>query len=169
MHGRRESIIGRLAFVDVIIRMQHLLFVRQLAALNDVPPVGHHLIDVHIGLRAGSGLPHHQWELIIEFAVQDLITNLTDQFGFVFGKYPQVMVGQGSCFFQDGESTDNFLRHLLTADLEVFGGTLGLGSPVLFGRYVYITDAVFFLSKSHNSIFVRSVSMDQRSVRAGKG
>ena len=51
------------------------------AAEQLVGAVGDHLVDVHVGLGAGAGLPHDQRELIVELAVDDLLRGLDDGLG----------------------------------------------------------------------------------------
>ena len=45
------------------------LLAAQLAAEGFDRPVGDHLVDVHVGLGAGAGLPDPQGELAIELAL----------------------------------------------------------------------------------------------------
>ena len=59
VHRGREDVVGRLAEVDVVVGMDA-------AARPRSPPsssrgaVGQHLVHVHVGLRAGAGLPHRR-------------------------------------------------------------------------------------------------------------
>ena len=62
VHGGRDAVVRRLAHVDVIVRM-HRRFRAELAAERDIGGVGDHLVDVHVGLRAGAGLPDQQREM----------------------------------------------------------------------------------------------------------
>ena len=80
VHRGREAIVRRLAHVDVIVGMDRR-FCSELAAEPLVGAVGDHLVHVHVGLSAGSGLPHHQRELIVELAVDDFLRSLDDRLG----------------------------------------------------------------------------------------
>ncbi len=77
VHRGREAVVRRLAHVDVIVRM-HRRFRAELAAEHLVGAVGDHLVDVHVGLGAGAGLPDHQREMIVELAVDHLLRGLDD-------------------------------------------------------------------------------------------
>ncbi len=68
MHTGREGVVRRLAFIYVIIWVNHALALTQFVARNYMSAVGYHLIYIHIALGAGTGLPDNQWKLIIEAA-----------------------------------------------------------------------------------------------------
>ncbi len=53
----------------------------ELAAEQFVGAVRDHLVEIHVGLRAGSGLPHHQREMIVELAVDHLARGADDGAG----------------------------------------------------------------------------------------
>ena len=80
VHRGREAVVRRLAHVDVIVGM-HRRFRAELAAEHFVGAVGDHLVDVHVGLGAGAGLPDHQREVIVELAVDHLLRRLDDGVG----------------------------------------------------------------------------------------
>ncbi len=77
MHGRREGVVRGLAAIDVVVGMN-----RRLAASNArqdlVGASGQHLVDVHVGLGAGTRLPHHQREFVLQPAAQDLVGSRHD-------------------------------------------------------------------------------------------
>ncbi len=50
-----------------------------LAAEHLVGAVGDHLVEVHVGLGAGAGLPDHQREMIVELAVDHLLRGADDR------------------------------------------------------------------------------------------
>ena len=72
VHGGRKGVVRRLAHVDVVVRM-HRRLGAELAAEQLVGAVGDDLVDVHVGLGAGAGLPDHQREMVVELAVDDLV------------------------------------------------------------------------------------------------
>ena len=56
VHRRREDVVRRLAAVDVVVGMHEpALAARPAEELRGA--IGEHLVDVHVGLRARSGLP----------------------------------------------------------------------------------------------------------------
>ena len=67
VHSGRESIVRRLAHIDVVVR------VSQLPAGDLVSARADDLVRVHIRLRAGAGLPYNKREMIIELPRDDLI------------------------------------------------------------------------------------------------
>ena len=71
VHGSRECIIGALALVHVVVGMD--------AAVDKlVAPVRQHFVDVHIGLRAASGLPYGQRKLIVPLTFKHFISRQKD-------------------------------------------------------------------------------------------
>ena len=77
VHGGRDRVVGRLAHIDVIVRV-HRLFRAEFAAERDIGGVRDHLVDVHVGLGAGAGLPHQQRKMLVELAVGDVLRNGDD-------------------------------------------------------------------------------------------
>ena len=82
VHRGREGVVGRLAAVDVVVRVHRRLGAERRAE-QLVGPVGDHLVGVHVGLGAGAGLPHHQREMLVEPAVRDLLGRARDRVGEV--------------------------------------------------------------------------------------
>ena len=52
VHSGGEGVIGGLRLVDIVVGVQHLLCIGELATLKYVSAVGNHLIHVHVGLGA---------------------------------------------------------------------------------------------------------------------
>ena len=77
VHGRRIGIVRRLAHVDVVVGMHRLLGAHHAAQHLD-RAVRDHLVGVHVGLRAGAGLPHHQREMLVELAVDHFLGGRDD-------------------------------------------------------------------------------------------
>ena len=109
-------------------------------------PVCHHFIHVHIALRAGAGLPDHQRKLIIQFSCQDLIAYFADEFTLDIIEHTQLIVGDGSCFFQISESTDDLLRHPVDVlrNGKIHDAALGLCAVVCISRNLNSSHGVFF-------------------------
>ena len=55
VHGRGEGVVAAHAHVHVVVGV-HGLLAAHLAAHQLDGPVGHHLVHVHVGLRARAGL-----------------------------------------------------------------------------------------------------------------
>jgi len=118
VHGGRKNIVGRLGLIDIIIGVNYG-FVPEFAAVQLQGAVGDHFIDVHIGLCAAAGLPNHQGEMRVEFAVDDFLGGQDNQIGFFEVQQAQRFIGQGRGFFYQGQSADDFPGHGFAADSEI--------------------------------------------------
>ena len=119
VHRGREAVVRRLAHVDVIVRM-HRRLRAELAAEQLVGAVGDHLVDVHVGLGAGAGLPDHQREMIVELAVDHLLGGRDDGAHAARVEQLERMIDLGGGALDDAERADQGPRHALGADAEVF-------------------------------------------------
>ena len=72
VHGGRERVVRRLAAVDVVVRVHRDLRAHLAAGLLD-RAVRDDLVDVHVRLRARTGLPDDEREVIIELAGDDFV------------------------------------------------------------------------------------------------
>ena len=72
MHHSRIAVITGLASVDIIIRMNR--FVPKCTPKNLDGSIGNNFIRVHVRLGSGSSLPDDQWEMIIEFSLNQLVS-----------------------------------------------------------------------------------------------
>jgi hypothetical protein len=59
----------------------HRVLRADLAAQHLDGAVGDHLVGVHVRLRAGTRLPHHEREVVVELAVDDLLRRRDDGIG----------------------------------------------------------------------------------------
>ena len=66
-----KGIVGRLAFIDMVIGMDRRLAAAR-ARQQFIGPPSNHFVDIHIGLRARACLPDDQGELIVERARDDV-------------------------------------------------------------------------------------------------
>src|ERR1700722_18738427 len=112
--------------------MQELLFIGQLAAVQDMPAVGDDLIDIHIALGAAPRLPNDQWKIRIERPTEDLIANPADKVGLLFGEQTGLLVGKSGGFFEISEGPDDLLRHFVDVlgDGKILYAALGLGAII---------------------------------------
>ena len=145
MHGRGIDIVAGLAFVHIVIRVHQTGFTA-LAAHQLAGPVGQHLVDVHIGLGAGAGLPDHQGELIGVLAREHLIGGRIDGSGFFLVQQTQRLVDAGRGLFDLRQRSNDFTRLLLAADVKILQRALRLRAPELVGGYIDQAKSVFFLA-----------------------
>ena len=170
MHRGREAVVRRLAHIDVIVGMDRR-FLAALAAEHFVGAVGDHLVDVHVGLGAGAGLPHRQREMIVELAVDDLLRRLHDGLCAARIERSERQIGFRRGALDDGERADDRARHALLADAEIIARALGLRAPVAVRRHFDRAERIgfgaglhFFLKRSS-----RTTSAPPRAVRFGLG
>jgi hypothetical protein len=82
----------------------HRLLAAQFAAHHLDGAIGDHLVDVHVGLCAASGLPNHQWKVLVPLAFNHLVGSLDDVVGNV-AVQSEALVDSG-CRLQQLQSTD---------------------------------------------------------------
>ncbi len=128
MHGGRDRVVGRLAHIDVIVRM-HRLFGAEFAAERQIGGVGDHLVDVHVGLRAGTGLPHQQREMPVQPAVGDVLRHRDDRLRAAAVERTEIAVDLGGGALDQAERTHDLDRHAFRTDAEIVQRALGLRAP----------------------------------------
>ena len=138
---RGERVIGGLGAVDRVVGMQHAL------AGNLVAAVGDDLVDVHVGLRARTRLPHLERELPVELAGKNLITCLRNELAGARGQHAKLDVGLGRRLLEDGERPHDLDGHRLGADAEVLVAALGLRAPQGTCRHLHVTHGVVLYAK----------------------
>ena len=106
VHRSREGVVGRLAVIHVVIRMDRLLRSHHSAGQLD-RAVRDHFIGVHVGLGSGSGLEYHQWKLGVQLSVDNLLRRADDQIHFVMRQLAQFGVRQRRALLQDAERADH--------------------------------------------------------------
>jgi len=57
----------------------------QFIARQHMGPVGYHLIDIHIGLGTGTGLPDFQRKMAVQISGNNFIADPDDQISFLPG------------------------------------------------------------------------------------
>ncbi len=113
-------------------------------AQHFVGAIGDDLVQVHVGLRAGTGLPDHKREMRIELPVHHLLRRRCDGIGDAGVQKPQILVGEGRGALDHGERADQRLRHDLAADFEIALGALGLGAPIALAGHLDGPECVGF-------------------------
>ncbi len=112
VHGCRERVVGRLGHVDIVVRM-HRGFRPHHPVREFDGPVGDHLVDVHVRLRAAAGLPDPQGKMVVEFTRDHLICRLADEFHLCsrfdvfFLEQPELQIHLGGRFFEDSKRPDD--------------------------------------------------------------
>ncbi|CAM2158157.1 conserved hypothetical protein [Paraburkholderia tropica] len=134
VHGRREHVVGRLAAIDVVVRM-HLARFAALAAENLARAVRDHLVEVHVGLRARAGLPDGERELARMLAFDDLVGGLHDRARLGLVEHAEAVIHFGGRALDRRERGDQFRRLLLGRDAEVLQRALRLRAPQLRGGH----------------------------------
>jgi hypothetical protein len=125
--------VGKVSFVDVVVGVD-----RRLAADGGTREldgaVGDHLVDVHVRLRAGAGLPDIERKLAVELALDHLVADAGDEIGHParqqaeLGIDPRRRLLDVAIGMRDGE------RHAIVADGEVDQRALRLGAPIMLAR-----------------------------------
>lgn len=77
VHDGGEGVVGGGGHVDVVVGVDGLL-ASHLSTQDLNGTVGDDLVGVHVGLSAGTGLPHNQREVVNELEVGDLSSSLLD-------------------------------------------------------------------------------------------
>ena len=143
VHGCREGVVGRLRHIHVVVGV-YGIFRAEDSARDFNGAIGDDLVHVHVGLGAAASLPDTQRELFVQFALDDFVRRLDNQFCLVGWQLPQILVHQGCRFFENAEGADQLRRHGVAADVEMKQGTLGLRSPINVSRNLDFAHAVGF-------------------------
>ena len=147
VHCSGECVIGRLAHVDIIVRMQDLL------ASDFVATIRNNFIGIHVGLRAASCLPYDQREVFIQTAGDHLVTGSGNcrKLFLCHALRTELVVRHCSSLFQDTESVCDLTGHGLDAytDQKVLVAALCLSCPILVGRYLYLAHRIVFNAILH--------------------
>src|SRR5690606_25045377 len=75
VHTGWIGIVRRLRFIDIVIWLEDEFTFADFTSGKYLRTIGNHLINVHIGLRPRTRLPDDQRELVVQFTLQNLITN----------------------------------------------------------------------------------------------
>ena len=124
VHGSGEGIVRGLGHVDVVVGVNGLLGA-ELASEELNGAVGDDLVDVHVGLGAGTGLPNNQGKVVQELALDHLVGGLDDGLTNSLVEAVGHVDGGGSAL-QDTEGLDERLGHALggSTNIEVLERTI---------------------------------------------
>ncbi len=143
MHRGREGIVGGLAHVAVVIRV-HGLFRPHYAAQHFDRAIRDHLIRVHVGLRAGPGLPDDQREVIVKLAVDHFSCGGGNRVADLGAHVPLVDIDQGTGFLDDAKRADDRNGLAFPANREILDRPLCLRAPIFVGGNIQRAKAVGF-------------------------
>jgi hypothetical protein len=102
LHRGRIDVVGALAQVDVLHRMQVLVLPAHMAEELE-RPVGDHLVRVHVRGGARATLDHVDDELLQQLALADLLARAHDGLGFFIGKKTERIVRERRRLLHAGE------------------------------------------------------------------
>ncbi len=129
VHRGREHVVRRLPAVHVVVRV-HEALLAALAAHQLACAVGDHLVQVHVGLRAGPRLLDGEREFVQMLAVDRSRRRPDDRARLRGVEHLQLQVHLGGRALHDGERRDQFRRPCLSLDsLEILQGAVRLRAP----------------------------------------
>ena len=130
VHRGRERVVRRLAHIDVIVGVNRL-FGSEFAAQHFAGAIGDHLVEIHVGLGAGAGLPDHQRKMLVEFP--SITSRAAGRWRGRRLRAGPVREVSADAQLYDAERADHVHRHPVTADAGVMSGTFGLRAPIAGG------------------------------------
>jgi len=143
VHGRRERVIGGLAAVHMIIRMDRI-FGPNHAAENFDRLIRDDFVGVHIGLRARTCLPDGEREVIVELAFGHIRRGLDNRV-FDFGvEIVGLKIRNRGRAFDDAQRADEGGRHGLDPNREINKRTRRLCAVIFIGRNGEFAERVGF-------------------------
>ena len=107
----------------------HQAFLAAFAAEQFGGAIGEHLVQVHVGLGAGTGLPDHQRKFHVVLAGDDLVRRFDDGPGFFFVQQPEFRIDQCAGALDACQCMNQLQRHALAGDAEILQAALGLRAP----------------------------------------
>ncbi len=146
VHRCGEAVVGALRAIDVVVGM-HGRLAATLATGQLVGATGDDLVDVHVALRAATGLPDHQRKLVVVLGMQNLVGGLFDQSRDVGRQVADAVVDPGCRLLDQRQRMQHLDRHALGTDCEIAQRTLRLGTPVSLLRYFDLPQAVGFYTR----------------------
>ena len=170
VHGRRESVVGRLRAIDVVVRVNRV-FRADRAAQHLDGAVGDNLIGVHVRLGAGPRLPDGKREVVVQLAFGDFQSGLGDGVGQFRLNIVEALIGQGRRALDDAQCADQRHRHGFRANREIDQGAGRLGAEEFIGRDFQGTKAVGFcahLAHEGRLLAARLTLFDDGELRFGR-
>ena len=128
VHRSGEGVVRGLGHVDVIVGVNRGLRAEPAARHLD-RAVRDDLVDVHVGLRARSGLPDVERELAVEATLDDFVRGPDDERGLVPREATSPLVHSGGGLLDVSVGVVDSFGHPVVADGEVLERPLGLRPP----------------------------------------
>ena len=125
--------------------------------------IGDHLVDVHVRLRAGAGLPDDERKMLVELAVDHLARGGDDRVGDLRLEQALPGVDLGGGELDARQRMHDLDRHAIAADRKILPRAFRLRAPIGPGRHGDVAEGVAF-----NSLIVghRMARMKRRVSRA---
>lgn len=93
-------------------------------------------------MSARACLPDIKWELAVEFAIDDFVGYLLNQFADPKGQTPSLGVDHGCSLLNVAVGVVNLFRHLVVPDVEMNQAALGLCTPIMACGYLNFANAI---------------------------
>ncbi len=135
----RNDIVAALPHVDMIVGMH-----RQARARGQVSD---HLVGVHVGTGARTGLKHVDRKLRVVRAAGHLLRSALNGLGDVAREQPQLRIGGRGGPLDQRDGANEATRQGQSADGKILDGTLRLRAPQRLGGDIQFTHAVAFDTK----------------------
>src|SRR3954453_4109075 len=143
----------------------HRFLAAELAAEHLAGAIGDHLIEVHVALGAGAGLPYHQRKVIVELALDHLACGAGDGRGPALIELAELAIGLGRGQFDDAERMDDRDRHPVLADAKILPAAFGLRAPVAIGGDLDRTETIGLGAGRSVSRYCRGFGHEQCPLR----
>ncbi len=104
-------------------------FAPALAAEELGGAVREHFVHVHVGLRAGAGLPHDEGKMLVELARERFVRGSDDRAPLLLVEDAEGHVHGRRGFLHEHLRAHDFGRHRLAGEMEVMQAALGLRAP----------------------------------------
>ena len=147
LQRRRIDVVGRLAHVHVLVRVQVLVFAA-LVTEQFEGAVGDHLVGVHVRRGAGAALDDVHDEFIVILAGDDLVARGGDRRRLLGIEQAQLLVGERGGLLDLGQGADQVRvnRDRDAGDVEILFRAQGMHAVVGGGRNVLVTEQVMFIT-----------------------
>ena len=162
LQRRGVDVVGALADVDLLVRVQVLVFAFAVAQQLQ-RPVGDDLVGVHVGGGAGAALDHVHHKLLVQLAVQQLGAGGADGVAALLVQQAQLVVRQGGGLLDAGQRLDQLGvdGDGRAGDGEVLAGAQGVYAVVhVGGHFAVAQQVVFDAEKGGVHGFVSCVGLD---------
>jgi hypothetical protein len=141
--GRRDDVVGGLAHVDVVVRVDGALGA-ELAAEHLDRAVRDDLVGVHVGGGTRPRLEHVEDEGIVQPPIYDLLGRLYDGVLLLLIEQAELVVYDGGLQLYRPQSLDEATRLSQVAYGEVIEGAAGLGAEEGVAGYLDLPHRVPF-------------------------